>query len=94
MIRHVVLVRFREAVPATEITAIFQQLDDLRAKLPGLKAFHGGPNVSPEGCLAGSPMRSRPILSMPRRGTPTWLIPITRRPAPVWSRPRRAAWVA
>ncbi len=53
MIRHVVLVRFREALPATEIMAIFQQLDDLRVKLPGLKAFHGGPNVSPEGLSRG-----------------------------------------
>ena len=53
MIRHVVLVRFREAVPATEITAIFRQLDDLRAKLPGMKVFCHGSNVSPEGLSRG-----------------------------------------
>ena len=53
MIRHVVLVRFREAVPAAEITAIFKQLDDLRAKLPGMKVFCHGPNVSPEGLSRG-----------------------------------------
>ena len=53
MIRHVVLVRFREDVPATEIEAIFQQLDDLRARLPGMKVFCHGPNVSPEGLSRG-----------------------------------------
>ena len=53
MIRHVVLVRFREAVPAAEIAAIFKQLDDLRAKLPGMKIFCCGSNVSPEGLARG-----------------------------------------
>ena len=53
MIRHVVLVRFREAVPATEIAAIFKQLDELRAKLPGMKVFCCGSNVSPEGLSRG-----------------------------------------
>ena len=53
MIRHVVLVRFREAVSATEIAAIFQQLDDLRQKLAGMKVFCHGSNVSPEGLARG-----------------------------------------
>ena len=53
MIRHVVLVRFREAVPGSEITAIFKQLDDLRARLPGMKVFCCGANVSPEGLSRG-----------------------------------------
>ena len=53
MIRHVVLVRFREDVPAAEIEAIFEQLDRLRARLPGMKAFCHGSNVSPEGLSRG-----------------------------------------
>ena len=53
MIRHVVLVRFREAVSSTEIAEIFQQLDDLRAKLVGMKVFCHGSNVSPEGLSRG-----------------------------------------
>lgn len=49
MIRHIVLVRFREDVAAEEVAAIFADLDALRAHLPGMTAFSGGPNVSPEG---------------------------------------------
>ncbi len=48
MIRHVVLVRFRHDVSPQEVEAIFEQLRDLRHVLPGLSAFAGGPNVSPE----------------------------------------------
>lgn len=53
MIRHVVLVRFREGVAAAEIDAIFAELADLRRLLPGMVRFGGGPNVSPEGLSRG-----------------------------------------
>ncbi len=53
MIRHVVLVRFREGVAPGEISAIFGDLADLRRRLPGMTGFAHGPNVSPEGLSRG-----------------------------------------
>src|SRR5260370_17899325 len=53
MIRHLVLVRFRDEVPPSEITAIFDELRTLRSLLPGMVAFAGGENVSPEGLARG-----------------------------------------
>ena len=53
MMRHVVLVRFREGVPPAEIAGIFGALADLRRHLPGMKSFVHGPNVSPEGLSHG-----------------------------------------
>ncbi len=54
MIRHVVLVRFRDDVAAAEIAAIFAGLAALRDHLPGMVLFASGPNVSPEGLSQGS----------------------------------------
>ncbi len=53
MIRHVVLVRFREGVGPGEIAAIFGDLARLRRHLPGMKGFSHGHNVSPEGLSRG-----------------------------------------
>ncbi len=53
MIRHLVLVQFRDDVPDVERKAILAQLEDLRALLPGMVAFAGGANVSPEGLARG-----------------------------------------
>ena len=53
MIRHVVLVRFREGVAASEVAAVFAALADLRRHLPGMLGFAAGPNVSPEGLARG-----------------------------------------
>ena len=53
MIRHLVLLRFRDDVPDAEREGILGQLGDLRAALPGMMAFAGGPNVSPEGLARG-----------------------------------------
>ena len=53
MIRHIVLVRFREGVAEAEIEAIFGALGDLRQHLPGMTRFVAGPNVSPEGLARG-----------------------------------------
>ena len=53
MIRHIVLARFRDTTPESEIAAILAELDALRAHLPGMLNFHGGANVSPEGLARG-----------------------------------------
>ncbi len=53
MIRHVVLVRFREGVPPAEISGIFGDLADLRRHLPGMRSFAHGGDVSPEGLSHG-----------------------------------------
>lgn len=53
MIRHVVLVRFREGLAPGEIAAIFDALAALRRQLPGMTTFAAGPNVSPEGLARG-----------------------------------------
>lgn len=53
MIRHVVLVRFREGVAPGEMSAIFADLADLRRHLPGMRSFSHGRDVSPEGLSRG-----------------------------------------
>lgn len=53
MIRHVVLVRFEEATPKTDIDAIFADLSRLQQVVPGMRSFAGGVNVSPEGLAKG-----------------------------------------
>lgn len=53
MIRHVVLVRFREGLAPGETAAIFDALASLRRHLPGMTRFVGGPNASPEGLARG-----------------------------------------
>ena len=53
MIRHVVLVRFREGVASGEISRIFGDLAGLRRHLPGMGSFVHGPNASPEGLSRG-----------------------------------------
>ena len=53
MIRHVVLVRARPDLPATEIEAVFAGLAALRRHLPGMRSFVHGRNVSPEGLARG-----------------------------------------
>jgi hypothetical protein len=53
MIRHTVFVKFPADTRAETIDALFAALDDLRALLPGMLSFKGGPNVSPEGLARG-----------------------------------------
>jgi hypothetical protein len=53
MIRHVVLVRFREGVTPGEVSTIFDDLADLRRHLSGMRAVAHGPDVSPEGLSHG-----------------------------------------
>lgn len=49
MLRHVVLLRFRPDIPREEIADMFAAVDALKPLVPGLLAFTGGRNVSPEG---------------------------------------------
>jgi hypothetical protein len=53
MIRHLVLVKFPADASAETIARIFRELDDLKAVVPGMLSFKGGPNVSPEGLSRG-----------------------------------------
>jgi len=48
MIRHCVLVRFRDDVPATERAAIHTDLEALRPVTDGMGKVHFSANVSPE----------------------------------------------
>ena len=51
MIRHIVLVHFRQEVTAEEKAEIYRELEALRGHLPGIKDFQCGANVSPETAL-------------------------------------------
>ena len=53
MIRHCVLVRAKPGVPPAELAAVFDGLRALGTRLPGMLAFAGGPDVSPEGLQRG-----------------------------------------
>jgi hypothetical protein len=53
MIRHCVLVKARPDVPAGELEAVFAALAALKDRLPGMLAFAGGPDASPEGLQRG-----------------------------------------
>lgn len=48
MIRHFVLLAFKESVSAAEKQAIYDELEALRDRIDGILAFHAGPNVSVE----------------------------------------------
>jgi hypothetical protein len=53
MIRHCVLVKVRPDAPAGELEAVFAALAALKSRLPGMLAFAGGPDASPEGLQRG-----------------------------------------
>lgn len=48
MIRHFVLLRFRDDVTVTIKTALYEDLRRLGDHLPGIVGFHAGPNISVE----------------------------------------------
>lgn len=48
MIRHIVLIRFRPEIGESHITAIFEDLDSIRGKVPGLVSITSGRSESPE----------------------------------------------
>lgn len=54
MIRHIVLCRFAEATPETEITAIWDELVALRDVVPGIVEMRFGRDVSVEGLARGA----------------------------------------
>ena len=53
MIRHIVLVRFPPAVDPAARSDVMAGLEALRETVPGLRAYAGGENISPEGLSAG-----------------------------------------
>ncbi|MBL0375171.1 Dabb family protein [Rhizobium sp. KVB221] len=48
MIRHFVLLRFRDDVSEAAKTSFYRELDALKGHINGIEAFHAGPNVSVE----------------------------------------------
>jgi hypothetical protein len=48
MIRHIVLLRFKESVTADEKAAHYAELEGLKGHLKGILGSQFGPNVSPE----------------------------------------------
>jgi hypothetical protein len=51
--KHVVLLRFGPQTPREEIAGIYEALDDLKDKIPGIVDISGGPYDSPEGLNKG-----------------------------------------
>jgi hypothetical protein len=53
MIRHIVLVRFAASLAQSEIDKVFASLQGLKDRIPGILAFSGGANNSPEPLTRG-----------------------------------------
>src|SRR5690606_14550641 len=53
MIRHIVLIKFRDDVSAEHRQEIYADLRALVGRIDGLTAAHFGPNISPEGLSKG-----------------------------------------
>jgi len=51
--RHIVLIKVRPGVATKDVQRAFDALAALQGQLPGLLAFHGGANTSPEGRTQG-----------------------------------------
>jgi hypothetical protein len=52
-VKHIVLVRFKPQTTREEIAEIFESLDDLQGKIPGIVDICSGPYESPEGLHKG-----------------------------------------
>lgn len=48
MIRHIVLLKFKDSVSEAEKQAIYQELEALKDHVDGIRAFHSGRNISVE----------------------------------------------
>ncbi len=48
MIRHCVFIRFKDEVTAQDKATIYQEIADLKGRLPGILDVRSGSNVSPE----------------------------------------------
>ena len=53
MITHMVLLRLKKTAAKAEVDRAFAELAGLKAKIPGLLTFSGGPYSSPEGMNKG-----------------------------------------
>jgi hypothetical protein len=53
MLRHIVLMKCKPAIPQAEIDKVFAALAALQTKISGILAFAGGANNSPEGLAQG-----------------------------------------
>ena len=53
MIQHMVLLRFKPDITEQQIERLFQQVDDLKQVVPGMRYFAGGKYASPEGLNQG-----------------------------------------
>lgn len=53
MIRHIVLLKFKQGISATEIQSVFDALHDLRLTIPQILHFNWGPYKSNEGLNKG-----------------------------------------
>jgi hypothetical protein len=53
MIRHIVLLRFRPEITASDKASIYAELESLRDLVPGFLGMSHGANVSPEGLHQG-----------------------------------------
>jgi hypothetical protein len=56
MVTHLVLFRYRSDLPAGSVEAVFEELLGFRQMIPGLTAFQGGAQTSPEGLAQGFTM--------------------------------------
>lgn len=52
-LKHIVLLRFAPRTTREEIAEIYESLDDLQQKIPGIVDICGGPYDSPEGLHKG-----------------------------------------
>ncbi|TCP76919.1 stress responsive alpha/beta barrel protein [Rhizobium sp. PP-F2F-G36] len=48
MIRHIVLLKFKDSVSEADKQSIYHDLASLKDHVDGIRAFHAGPNVSVE----------------------------------------------
>jgi hypothetical protein len=53
MIQHMVLLRFKPDISEQQIDRLFEQVDDLKRVVPGMRYFAGGKYSSPEGLNQG-----------------------------------------
>ena len=51
--RHIVIFKFKDGAPADKVRGVIEAFKALPGKLPAIKAFEWGTNVSPEGLNDG-----------------------------------------
>ena len=51
--RHIVIFKFKDGAPADKVRGVVEAFNALPGKLPAIKAFEWGTNVSPEGLDQG-----------------------------------------